>query len=260
LQQAVWNLLSNAIKFTPRGGRVDVTVAHRDGQVELAVADTGEGIEASVLPFVFDRFRQGDSGTTRTHMGLGLGLAIVRHIVELHGGSVKVASAGKGRGATFTICIPAQTAEWAAIVSYREPAQLNDAALEGLRALVVDDDRDARELLGELLRSRGVEVTTASSTDEGLRAIDRDVPDVIVSDLAMPGRDGFEFIRVVRQRPENRGGRVPAIALTAYARAEDSARSLSSGFQMHLSKPVDINTLFNAVAALSGRSNGTLTQ
>jgi signal transduction histidine kinase len=257
LQQAIWNLLSNAIKFTPQGGRVCVTIRSRaDGHVDVEVSDTGEGIAVDVLPFVFDRFRQGDSGTTRAHAGLGLGLAIVRHIVELHGGQVAVESEGKGRGSVFRLSLPVHVEGRPAVAGASRAEKRTwrrNAPLSGLRALVVDDDRDARELVTEVLRSRGMEVVTAASADEGLAALDRDVPDVIVSDIAMPEHDGYELIRQIRQRSSDRGGMVPAVALTAYARPEDAERSLSSGFQIHLAKPVDVDYLVSAVASLAGR-------
>jgi signal transduction histidine kinase/ActR/RegA family two-component response regulator len=258
LQQAVWNLLSNAIKFTPPSGRVTVARRRRDEEVEIEVTDTGEGVDASVLPFVFDRFRQGDSGTTRTHMGLGLGLAIVRHIVELHGGRVSVSSAGRGQGATFKISLPVLPAEQRAVVPSRRPMLASSVrpsavTLDGVRALIVDDDRDARELVTEVLRSRGAEVSAVASADECLAALDLGVPDIILTDIAMPGADGFDLIRRVRERPAGRGGLVPAVALTAYARAEDSDRSLAAGFQVHLTKPVDLDELLTTVASLTAR-------
>jgi PAS domain S-box-containing protein len=261
LQQVIWNLLSNAIKFTLRGGRVTVTLRRHESQFEIDVSDTGEGIEPAVLPYVFDRFRQGDSGTTRTHQGLGLGLAIVRHIVELHGGRVDVASPGKGQGATFMISLPfVQPLRMAAVKGGRDvviPARRPYAAtLAGVRALVVDDDSDTRELLAEVLRSRGVVVTAAASVEEGLAALDREVPDILLSDIAMPDRDGFELIRRVRERPADRGGHVPAVAITAYARPEDSERSLSSGYQMHVTKPVDMDELLATVASLTVTGRG----
>ena len=261
LQQVIWNLLSNAIKFTLRGGRVIVTLRRQESQFEIEVSDTGEGIEPAVLPYVFDRFRQGDSGTTRTHQGLGLGLAIVRHIVELHGGRVDVASPGKGQGATFMISLPfVQPVRIAAVKSGRDvviPARRPyTAALSGVRALVVDDDSDTRELLAEVLRSRGVVVTAASSVEEGLAALDREVPDILLSDIAMPDRDGFDLIRRVRERPADRGGHVPAVAITAYARPEDTERSLASGYQMHVTKPVDMDELIATVASLTATGRG----
>ena len=261
LQQVIWNLLSNAIKFTLRGGHVTVTLRRHDSQFEIEVSDTGEGIEPAVLPYVFDRFRQGDSGTTRPHQGLGLGLAIVRHIVELHGGRVDVASPGKGQGATFMISLPyVQPVRIAAVKSGREVVipvrRPYAAALSGVRALVVDDDSDTRELVAEVLRSRGVVVTAAATVEEGLAALDREVPDILLSDIAMPDRDGFDLIRRVRERPADRGGHVPAVAITAYAHPEDSERSLSSGYQVHVTKPVDMDELIATVASLTATGRG----
>jgi signal transduction histidine kinase/ActR/RegA family two-component response regulator len=263
LQQVVWNLLSNAIKFTPRGGRVRVAVERVAGHVEVAVADTGEGIDPAVLPYVFDRFRQGDAGTTRTHAGLGLGLAIVRHIVELHGGRVEAISSGKGEGATFKIALPGMSTDHPAVAPVERAAfasadRAAAPALDGLRALVVDDDPDTRDLLVEVLRTRGVQVTAVPSAADCLEALDHGVPDVIVSDIAMSGIDGFELIARVRERPVDRGGQVPAVALTAYARREDSERSLSVGFQAHLCKPVDMDELLITLAQISGRSAGRI--
>jgi len=261
LQQAVWNLLSNAIKFTPAGGRVMVSRRRRDGDLEVYVRDTGEGIDPAVLPYVFDRFRQADSATTRAHMGLGLGLAIVRHIVELHGGQVGVASEGKGKGAEFWLrlpIVPAEDRSAPAIVGRARPAAPPRAmvTLAGVRALIVDDDLDARELVTEVLRSRGAEVTSVASAGECLDVLDRVVPDVILSDIAMPELDGYELMHRIRGRTAERGGRVPAVALTAYARAEDSVRSLAAGFQVHLSKPVDLDELLVTVAKLTEKGLG----
>jgi PAS domain S-box-containing protein len=259
LQQAIWNVLVNAIKFTPRGGRVCVGVEQQDGQVVVVVSDSGEGIDAAVLPYVFDRFRQGDSGTTRAHTGIGLGLAIVRHIVELHGGSVDVSSPGKGSGSTFRILLPALNAAREAAAPARRqtaPASRDDvvAGLNRVRALIVDDDRDARELLTELLCSRGVQVTAAESGAACLAALDRALPDIIISDIAMPGLDGFQLMEQVRKRPPDHGGRVPAVALSGYAGHQDSERSLASGFDAHLSKPVDVDELIVIIATLAGPS------
>ena len=259
LRQAVWNLLANAIKFTPGAGRVTVSRRRRGSDVDLEVADTGEGIDAAVLPFVFDRFRQGDSGTTRAYMGLGLGLAIVRHIVELHGGRVSVASEGRGKGSTFRMSLPVVPSEKPAI---GKPAPSKSAAsapaaaipLSGVRVLVCDDDHDARELVTVLLRSRGAETIAVGSADECVAALDRQVPDVLLSDIAMPGQDGLELIRRLRQRPASAGGRVPAIALTAYARDEDRDRSIAAGYDVHVPKPVDLDALVATVAALAKTS------
>jgi signal transduction histidine kinase/CheY-like chemotaxis protein len=257
LQQAVWNLLSNAIKFTSGSGRVTVTRRRREGDIEIEVRDTGQGVEPAVQPYIFDRFRQADSGTTRAHTGLGLGLAIVRHIVELHGGKVSVTSPGKGQGSTFMMSLPVVPAEQrvdppagrSALTAAPRPSAVT---LSGVRAIIVDDDRDALDLVTEALRSRGADVTAAGSAAECLAALDREVPDVILSDIAMPEQDGFDLIRLVRERTVERGGRVPAVALTAYARAEDRDRSLASGFQVHLSKPVNLDELLSTVADLAG--------
>jgi signal transduction histidine kinase/ActR/RegA family two-component response regulator len=263
LQQAIWNLLSNAIKFTAGPGRVTIARRRRGGDVEIEVRDTGQGVEAAVQPFIFDRFRQADSGTTRAHTGLGLGLAIVRHIVELHGGRVSVTSAGQGQGSTFLVSLPVVPSDHRADPSARRVALTSAArpsavTLVGVRALIVDDDRDARDLVIEALRSRGAEVTPAGSAAECLAALDREVPDVILSDIGMPDQDGFDLIRLVRERPAERGGRVPAVALTAYARAEDRDRSIASGFQVHLAKPVKLDELLSTVAQLTanGGTNG----
>jgi PAS domain S-box-containing protein len=252
LQQVVWNLLSNAVKFTPRGGSIAVTASADNSAVQMTVADNGEGIEPDVLPYVFDRFKQGDSGTTRTQMGLGLGLAIVRHITEMHGGRVSARSAGKGQGATFSLLFPtAADQERVARSAAAAPARFGSPAaqaLAGIRALVVDDDPDARELLTVLLEARGVQVRTAASAAEGLALFDREPPDIVLSDLVMPDRDGHDFIRSVRARSAAAGGLVPAIAISAYAGAAASARS---GYQVHLNKPIDPSALYSAIERLA---------
>jgi PAS domain S-box-containing protein len=262
LQQVVWNLLSNAVKFTPKGGRITISARHvaSESAVEIEVADTGEGIDAAVLPYVFDRFRQGNSGSARTHTGLGLGLAIARHIMEMHGGHISVQSEGKDKGSAFRLSLPAATREQQLAASDGpvmavKPVDGESNAnlhgmLAGVRALVVDDDPDARELLTDMLQARGVRVRSAASAREGLAALESELPDIILSDLAMPEEDGYDLIRAIRERPADSGGLVPAIAVTAYARPEDETRSLLSGFQVHLTKPIDPVELISAVERL----------
>jgi PAS domain S-box-containing protein len=264
LQQAVWNLLSNAVKFTPAGGHVTLDLRADGGQVIVEVTDNGEGIASELLPYVFDRFWQGDSGSTRAHMGLGLGLALVRHIVELHGGRAEVSSAGLGKGAAFRIALPAMAGSSHAISPYRpHPAvQSGGPAIEpgvgravaGVRVLVVDDDGDAIELLAELLGQQGLRVRRASSVAEAMVEIERDLPEVIVSDIAMPAHDGYELIQRVNARGTGAGTHIPVIALSAYARAEDKARSLAAGFDAHLAKPVDLRALLNAIVSATSRT------
>jgi signal transduction histidine kinase len=249
LQQVVWNLLSNAIKFTPRGGRVEVRVARVGEHVRLTVRDDGTGIDPAVLPRLFERFWQADSSSTRTHGGLGIGLAVVRHLVELHGGTVRADSAGKGRGAIFTVTLPAMALPDAR--GDADPAPIT-ASLHGLKVMVVDDDLDTCDTIGAVLESAGAEVRTCASAQDALRVMDDWVPDLLVSDLAMPGDDGFALIRRVRERRADEGGRMVAVALTAYGRSEDRARALSAGFQMHLRKPIAPSHLVNVVANATG--------
>ena len=262
LQQVAWNLLSNAIKFTPRGGRVDVWLRGTATDVELTVSDTGAGIKPDFLPHVFDRLRQADASITRRHGGLGLGLAIVRHLVELHGGTVSAESPGEGRGATFTVRLPLGG-------SWRDPASRPTGArhgghepattvqperrLEGVRVLVVDDEPDAREVLQVGLGIWGARVTTAASAAEAMLALKGDVPDVLLSDIGMPVEDGYSLIRRVRQLPEAQGGKVLAVALTAFARTDDRARALEAGYHAHVAKPVEPSKLAAIVADLLGR-------
>ncbi len=264
LQQAVWNLLSNAVKFTPRGGSVQTHVRRVGSQVEIMVSDTGEGIRPEVLPFVFDRFRQADSSSTRTHAGLGLGLAIVRHIVDLHGGTVHAASEGPDHGATFRIRLPISVAAAEpAAAAHAHPAApaittgtlAIDALpdLAGTSILVVEDDADAREMVAYLLRQRHADVVACGSVAEALREFDRRPPDILLSDIEMAHRDGFALIAAVRARPPADGGDVPAATLTAYSRPEDRAASMMAGFDAHLSKPVDLHELIATVARLRAR-------
>ncbi|HEX8723254.1 MAG TPA: PAS domain S-box protein [Pyrinomonadaceae bacterium] len=264
LQQVVWNLLSNAIRFTPRGGRVQVRLERVDSHIEIAVADTGAGIPVEFLPHVFERFRQADQATTRQHGGLGLGLAIVRHLVELHGGTVEADSAGEGRGATFVVKLPAVPVYHMETLAGRvHPAAGGAPAaydcperLDGLKVLVVDDEADTRELFKVGMGQCGAEIVTAGSAREALAALEETRPDLLISDIGMPGEDGYELIRKVRALPAGRGGRIPAIALTAYARTEDRMRALRAGYQMHVSKPVELAELVAVMASLVGRGSG----
>jgi signal transduction histidine kinase/ActR/RegA family two-component response regulator len=269
LQQVVWNLLSNAIKFTPKGGRVGVSLSHRESDVLIRVSDTGQGIAPDFLPYVFDRFRQADGSTTREHGGLGLGLAVVRHLVEQHGGRISAESEGEGLGSTFTITLPLAAVRAGAerrgnSGSLRDPSgkgkttALTDMRepLSGVRVLVVDDQPDARELLALVLERAGAVVATADSPDDAVRLLKASPADVLVSDIGMPGEDGYEFVGRVRSLPASEGGRVPAVALTAYATEEDRRRALDAGFEEHIAKPVEPSALVAAVAALAARARG----
>lgn len=257
LQQVVWNLLTNAIKFTPSGGRVDTELRESGGQVELSVTDNGQGIKPEFLPFVFDRFRQADASTTRRHGGLGLGLSIVKSLVELHGGSVDVQSPGEGQGSSFFVRLPIAPLQGQgvaeALVSIPSQHCNADPELSGLRILVVDDEADARTLARRVLEERGAEVVTVSSAAEAMASVDdSSLPSIIVSDIGMPEEDGYDLIRQMRALPGD-AGRVPAVALTALARAEDRKRALSAGYQKHVSKPVDPAELVAVIASLAGR-------
>jgi PAS domain S-box-containing protein len=276
LQQVVWNLLSNAVKFTPKGGRVQIRLERVNSHVEIIVSDTGIGIPPKVLPFIFDRFRQADSATTRQHGGLGLGLAIVRHLVEMHGGTVEAESGGENQGSTFTVRLPlialrsmeinseAGSAAGSAAAPREHPTDSGrdvpfecTPELEGLHVLVVDDEEDGRRLVATVLRQCGAQVTEANSAADGFKAV-RDLrPDVLISDLGMPGEDGYSLIKKVRALPPEQGGQIPAAALTAYARVEDRMRVLRAGFQIHLPKPVEPAELVAVVASLSGRHDAT---
>jgi len=262
LQQIVWNLLTNAVKFTPKGGCIQVNLQRVNSHVEIVVSDSGVGISKEFLPYVFDRFRQADASTTRLHGGLGLGLSIVRQLVDLHGGSVSVHSEGEGKGATFTITLP-----FVGVISNEKesesvhPTKSEELlsfdglpSLEGLKVLVVDDEADTRELIGEVLKECGSEVIIRRSAAEALEALEQHKPDILISDLGMPDEDGYSLIEKIRALPLERGGNIPAAALTAYARAEDRMRVLRSGFQFHLPKPVDSAELVTVVASLAGRA------
>ena len=251
LQQVVWNLLSNAVKFTPEGGRVQISLVRSKRAAKIVVADSGRGIEPEVLPHVFERFWQADSSSTRRHGGLGLGLAIVRHLVELHGGVVRAESAGTGHGASFTVRLPAREDSDAFVDRRDSTIELFPRQLSGMRVLVVDDEPDARELIAATLTAAGATVTVAASVAEALEQLARAVPDVLVSDLGMPGEDGHALIRKVRA--SGRLSRLPAIALTAYASPEDARSTVLAGFHTHLAKPVEPSVLTAVVASLGGK-------
>jgi len=253
LQQVVWNLVSNAVKFTPKEGRVEVELFKVDSHARLRVKDTGKGIPPGFLPHVFDRLRQADSTSTRAHGGLGIGLAIVRHLVELHGGTVAAESGGEGKGAVFTVELPVSAATGPPRLAPDSAAAQEGVRLDGVRVMVVDDEADTRDLLSFSLRNYGAEVTALGSASEALAAIQRDKPDVLVSDIGLPGDDGYSLIRKVRALDEDRGGRVPAAALTAYAKDEDRTRAIAAGFQAHVPKPVELAELASVVASLAGR-------
>jgi signal transduction histidine kinase len=252
LQQVVWNLLSNAIKFTPNGGRVEVRLEKIGSDARITVSDDGAGISEAFLPYVFDRFRQADSSFARKHGGLGLGLAIVRHLVEIHGGTVHADSPGEGKGSIFAATFPLLESSVLSGARGDTNGPLSDGKLEGLHVLIVDDEADARELLSAMLEQRGAQVTAVASAAEAIDCLGRNglLPDVLVSDLGMPDQDGFDLISKVRTLEPERGGRIPAIALTAYARPEDRARALAAGYEMHMPKPVEPGQLSDALGDL----------
>ena len=264
LQQVLWNLLSNAVKFTPKGGRVQVLLERTNFHLEISVIDTGEGIKPEFLPFVFDRFRQADASTTRRHGGLGLGLSIVKQLVELHGGSVRVHSDGPGRGSTFIFTLP-----FTILRGYADPHTERrhpslapkrtdptdvDVNLKDVRVLVVDDETDARALVKRLLEDSHAVVTVAESANEAMKLLPRGKFDVVVCDIGMPGEDGYSLIRRIRSLGATRGGNIPAIALTAYARVNDRVKAIAAGFQMHIAKPVEPVELITMVASAAGRT------
>jgi signal transduction histidine kinase/CHASE1-domain containing sensor protein/ActR/RegA family two-component response regulator len=258
LQQVIWNLLSNAVKFTSSGGRVTVRLSQVGSTVEIKVSDTGQGISREFMPYVFDRFRQADSTTTRHHGGLGLGLAIARHLVEIHGGTIKAESAGEGRGATFTIKLPvieAGAKSAGPFVDAREQkgAPVASQLLSGVNVLLVDDDSDTLKLMTTALTRRQATVTAVSSAGEAIQAIRRRRPDVLVSDIAMPDEDGYGLIEKIRSLEADEDESIPAVAITAYAKEEDRLRALSSGFQIYLAKPVELTELISVVARAARR-------
>ena len=254
LQQVIWNLLSNAVKFTGGGGRVEVRVARVGGHVELSVADSGVGIAPEFMPHIFERFRQADAGTTRERGGLGLGLAIVRQLVELHGGTVGADSGGVGRGSTFVVSLPLAAAARPVPVNLfdlNSPLMGNPTDLRGVVVLAVDDDADALEMIRDILESAGATVATASSVAMALTLLEQVLPDVLVSDLAMPVVDGFALIAEIRRHTNPRIRPLPALALTAYARSEDRTKAIRRGFQAHLAKPIEPTELTATVLRLS---------
>jgi len=262
LQQVLWNLLSNAIKFTPKGGKVRVNFEQIDSDIRITVRDNGIGISPEFLPHVFDRFTQADSSATRAHGGLGLGMAIVRHLVELHGGTVRAESAGKDQGTTFIVQLPIRSSPPAAGGETTAPAHTvifepaePIPSLDGVRVLVVDDLEEAQEVLTLMLTQQGAEVLAVSSSREALSMLPVFLPDVIVSDIGMPDEDGYVFLRKVRALDQGKGGRTPAIALTAYARVEDRKKAFQAGYQKHIAKPVHAVELVSAVAELAQAKN-----
>lgn len=266
LQQIIWNLLNNAVKFTPSGGSVKISLRNRDNCIEFEVKDTGEGISPDFLPFVFDRFRQADGATTRIHSGLGLGLSIVKHLIEMHGGEVSAKSEGIGHGSTFSFCLPQQ------ITAVNErtggengkaklPAEIKRCSeqlenpLAGLSVLAVDDDQDSREMLQLILEQSGARVETAGSAAEALEKLGERKTDVLVSDIGMPFEDGYSLVERVRKLPAERGGAIPAVALTGFARDEDNRRALLAGFNKHVAKPIDPDNLVREIAELMKELN-----
>jgi PAS domain S-box-containing protein len=259
LQQVVWNLLSNAVKFTPKGGSIDVVLERINSHVEITVSDSGIGIRPEFLPHAFERFRQADSSTTRNFGGLGLGLSIVKQLVELHGGFVRVASEGEGRGATFTVGLPVAPIRDVSERDHPTTSKLpwldcETLNLGGVKVLIVDDEPDSRELIRRALAQCDVDVVVASSADEGLSLLQSEKPEILISDIGMPECDGYQFIRRVRELALGEGGQTPAIALTAFARSEDRTRAMLAGYQVHVAKPIEARELLATVASLVNRA------
>jgi signal transduction histidine kinase/ActR/RegA family two-component response regulator len=256
LHQIIWNLLSNAVKFTPHGGKICVRVDHDGSDARVTVKDTGQGIDSEFLPRVFDRFRQADSSTTRSFGGLGLGLAIVRHLIELHGGTISAQSDGVSKGATFIATFPLLADRTQPVtVAYAPEISAADNSLDGLRVLLVDDEPEARQIISTVITRTGAEVKACQSAHEALAKLAEWKPDVILSDIAMPEQDGYSFIRQVRSLPRDKGGDIPAAALTAYARDADRRQALAAGYQMHIAKPIGASQLITMIARLAGREN-----
>lgn len=256
VHQIVWNLLSNAVKFTPHSGKISVRVDQGGSDARVTVKDTGQGIDAEFLPRVFDRFRQADSSTTRSFGGLGLGLAIVRHLVELHGGTVSAHSDGVNKGATFITTFPLLADRTEPVTVAHVPEIIAaDNSLDGLRVLLVDDEPEARQIISTVITRTGAEVRSCESAHEALAKLAEWKPDVILSDIAMPEQDGYSFIRQVRSLPRDKGGDIPAAALTAYARDIDRRQALAAGYQMHIAKPIGASQLVTMIARLAGREN-----
>ena len=262
LRQVIWNLLSNAIKFTQRGGGVNIRLDCVEQTARLTVRDTGDGISAEFLPYVFDRFRQAEASISRKQGGLGLGLAVVRHLVELHGGTITAESEGLGKGSAFTVDLPLAQER-------RDPARAEErrrevdrrrsrsgrVRLDGLHVLLVEDDDDSRKLIGTMLKRYGARVTSTKSAKEALSVFDGELPDLLISDIGMPDEDGYELIRKLRSAPPDKGGLTPAIALTGYASRKDRERALGAGYQQHMAKPVEQSDIISAIAALVGRGD-----
>jgi PAS domain S-box-containing protein len=260
LQQVVWNLINNAIKFTPSGGEIHIGVKQVEGHLEVAVQDTGIGIKPEFLPVMFDRFRQADASTTRSYGGLGLGLSIVKNLVEMHGGTVKAMSRGEGQGATFVVQLPLtserRSDERQPIPTVAAVFDANQMNLVGVRVLIIDDEPDARVLVSRVLTQCKAEVSTAANAVEALHRIQDFKPDVLVSDIGMPEKDGYQLMREIRALPSDQGGLIPAVALTAFARSEDRTRAMLAGYQMHIAKPIEPRELAATVASLAGRMKG----
>ena len=260
MRQIVWNLLSNAVKFTPRGGWIAVRLMRNRSSAEISVSDSGEGISLDFLPYVFDRFRQADVSSRKRHGGLGLGLAIVRHLVEMHGGTVEAASYGTGKGATFSVLLPIRAVWDEQRFAQSESASVAVRArrhkLNGLRILAVDDDRNTREMLQEALERAGARVQSASSAHDALRKLKDFRPDVLVSDIGMPEEDGYDFMRKVRVLPADQGGATPAVALTGYAHEDDRAATRAAGYQAVTAKPVNLDDLLTTISTVARLGTG----